>query len=100
MSVTVAFASLSCLISILVPNITSVLSILGGLCSVTLCFLFPTICHVKLSTKHWTHQDNLLPIIFFGVFVALGYCSVVATVFCIITGKSVIGDRPDIQNNL
>ena len=50
-AVTIVFAVLTCLISILVPSVTSVLSILGGLCSVSLCFLIPTICYVKLSDK-------------------------------------------------
>jgi len=85
-AVTITFAAFSCLISILVPNVSQVLSILGGLCSVTLCYLIPTICWVKLSEHKWSHKDNLGPIVFFGTFVVLGYLSVVATVYNIVMG--------------
>ena len=95
---TIVFVTTTCVISIFVPSITSVLSIIGGLCSVSLCFLIPTICHVRLSDQPWTATKNLSAILFFGVFVVIGYTSVLATLYCIVTGKSVIGERPDIQS--
>lgn len=52
----------------------------------TLCYLIPTICWVKLSSHGWTHKENLGPMVFFGMFVILGYMSVVATVYNIIKG--------------
>jgi amino acid permease len=94
---TASFVAITCALAIGFPNVTNVLSIMGGLCSVTLCYTIPgrlfqyyntilVYCHVKLSDKHWTHVDNLSAILFFGVLIVLGYCSVVDTVYTIATG--------------
>lgn len=83
-------------IAIVFPKITQVLSILGGLCSVTMCYFIPTYAYVKLSSNRWYHLDNLLPIIFFGSLIIIGYTSVVITITEMVTGKQVLGNRPDI----
>ena len=94
---TASFVAVTCALAIGFPNVTNVLSIMGGLCSVTLCYTIPgkfffpdttlVYCHVKLSDKPWTHIDNLSAILFFGVLIILGYCSVVDTVYNIVTGS-------------
>ena len=95
---TASFVAVTCALAIGFPNVTNVLSIMGGLCSVTLCYTIPgkffqlfdtnlVYCHVKLSDKHWTHIDNLSAILFFGVLIVLGYCSVIDTVYNIVTGS-------------
>jgi hypothetical protein len=63
---------------------------MGGLCAVTLSFLIPTICYVKLSEHPWTHCSNLSRILFFGILIIVGYSSVGITVYTIITGKPVM----------
>jgi hypothetical protein len=95
---TASFVAATCALAIGFPNVTNVLSIMGGLCSVTLCYTIPgnlllftdtalVYCHVKLSDKPWTHIDNLSAILFFVVLIILGYCSVVYTVYNIVTGS-------------
>lgn len=39
--VTFLFVTVTCLIAIVVPNVTTVIAILGGTCSVSLQFTFP-----------------------------------------------------------
>ena len=51
---------------------------------------------VKLSKKPWYDVSNLGPILFFGTLIMLGYCSVISTFYMLVTGKSYLGDRPDI----
>lgn len=38
----------------------------------------------------------MVPILFFGSLILLGYSSVILTLYLMVTGKSYIGDRPDI----
>lgn len=38
---TAAFVTVTCALAIAFPNVTNVLSIMGGLCSVTLCYTIP-----------------------------------------------------------
>jgi len=78
-----------------VPNVTTIIAILGGACSVTLAYTFPckfkfnsflVYGHVKLSKHPWTHQENFVPLMFFIPLIIIGYSSVVATVFLVVTG--------------
>ena len=94
---TFGFVTVTVLLSILVPNITQVLSIMGGLCSCTLSYTIPLYCWVKLSPHPWHQWSNLCAILFFGVLISLGYASVVSTVYEIATGHTIIGNRPDIK---
>lgn len=93
---TFCFVTITVVLSILVPNITQVLSIMGGLCSCTLSYTIPAYCWVKLSPHPWYQWFNLSTICFMGVLITLGYASVVATVYEIVTGDNIIGNRPDI----
>ena len=87
---------ITCTTAIFYPNISSVLSIMGGLCSVTICYTVPIYSWVKLSDLSWTHISNLGPILFFTPLILLGYGSVIATLYEIATGIAYIGYRPDI----
>lgn len=87
---------MTCGCAILFPNISALLSILGGLCSVTICYTIPVYSWVKLSDSSWYAPINLLPILFFGTLILGGYSSVVLTVYELIKGIPYIGDRTDI----
>ena len=80
------------------PKITQVLSILGGLCSVTMAYLIPCYSYVKLSKHRWFHSSNLPAILFFGALILIGFTSVGITVVELVTGVAYIGTRPDIIN--
>ena len=84
--VTLIFVIVTCSVAIFYPNVSSVLSIMGGLCSVSICYTVPLYAWVKLSDKPWFDMKNLAPILFFGVLIISGYSSVIATVYMIITG--------------
>lgn len=77
---TSTFMILSTFVSIIFPNITSVIAILGGSCSVTFCYTIPMYAWVKLSKERWYHYSNLTVIIFFSCMVMVGYVSVITTV--------------------
>ena len=93
---TAGFCLLTCAVAVFYPNVSSVLSILGGACSVSICYTVPLYAWIKLSDKHWTAKENLFPLIFFGILIAIGYLSVISTIYMLSLGKSYIGDRPDI----
>lgn len=75
---------------------SSVLSIMGGGCSVTICYAIPLYSYIKLSKKPWYACENLSPLIYFSFLIIMGYSSCVSTVYMIATGKKYLGDRPDI----
>jgi len=98
---TAIFSFITCSVAVAFPNITSVLQIIGGLCSVTMCYLIPTYAYVKLNDEKWYARKNLLPILFFGTLIAIGYISVIITFITIFKGEAYMGknagNRPDIH---
>lgn len=84
--VTFLFVGISLVISILFPKIDKVIAIMGGLCAVTMDFLIPVYCYVKLSGKPWTSCKNLSAILFFAPLVLIGYTSVIITIYLAATG--------------
>lgn len=74
----------TCTISILFPNIKSVISIMGGLLAIQISFFIPTVIYVSLSEKRWYAYDNLSAIIFFGFLCLTGYGSVVVTIYTMV----------------
>ena len=62
------------------------MSILGGLCAVTLDYGIPTFCFVRLSKKAWTAPENLSRILFFGFLNLAGFVGVGITVYLILSG--------------
>ena len=36
---------------------------------------------IKLSDKPWTALQNIAPLIYFGILICMGYCSVISTVY-------------------
>ena len=95
---TLIFIVVTCSVAVFYPNVSAVLSILGGLCSVSICYTVPLYAWVKLSDKPWHAWDNLAPLLFFVPLITLGYASVGSTVYLIASGNKFIGDRPDIQS--
>lgn len=106
---TIVFTLSTCIVAVLVPNVTTVIAIMGGTCSVSFQFTIPckfsatqpnskplVYCKVKLSGKPWHDKENLPATLVFGVLIAIGYISVVASVYLLTTGKTMIGDRSDI----
>jgi len=88
---TAIFIALTALVAIAYPEITQVLSILGGLCSVTISYLIPTYAYVKLSGRPLRSPYVMSSILFFGILITVGYFSVVVTFYEIITGENVLG---------
>ena len=90
---TAIFICLTSFLAVVFPNISAVLSILGGWNCVTICYLIPSntriliylaICFVKASEERWFSPYNLMPIAYFGTLILIGYTSVVITVIFII----------------
>jgi len=69
---------------------------MGGLNSVSICYTIPVYSWVKLGGKSVFHPDNLVPVLFFGCLITIGYSSVVLTIYEMATGQKVVGDRADV----
>lgn len=93
---TFGFVTTTVVISILVPNITQVLSIMGGLCAASLSYTIPCYCWLKLSEHPWYSGYNLITLICFSVLTAIGYASVIITIYELVMGVNIVGDRPDV----
>lgn len=84
------------------------MSILGGLCSVTISYLIPSknnilfnlfllaYCYVKVSGKPVKSAYNLTAIIFFGLLIFIGYFSVLVTLYEMVKGVGYIGEDKDL----
>ena len=72
------FCAVTCLLSIVFPNVKTVLGIFGGIASVNICFLIPLIVHVSLSKEAdgWKNKKNLGVIAVFGLYCVAGWLSV------------------------
>ena len=95
--ITGLFMAGATLIAIVFPDITSVISIMGGLCSCTMSYLIPVVAYVRLNNEPWHAMKNLLPIIFFGTLTLIGYTSVLITLYLLSTGKQWVGTRHDLE---
>ena len=72
---------LTCFIAIVYPEITAVLSILGGLFSVCMCYLIPTYIYLKLSPEvKWSDPKSLVIIVGFGALCLIGWSSAAKTI--------------------
>jgi UDP-N-acetylmuramyl pentapeptide phosphotransferase/UDP-N-acetylglucosamine-1-phosphate transferase len=82
--ITVPYVLLSSVLAVLFPNVTNILSIMGGLCVVSVCFVIPTLTYVKIKTPHgesYFSGDYKLPIMICSLILAIiGYTSVFMTV--------------------
>jgi len=83
---TTIFVSFTWFIAYIFPKVNQIMSILGGLCAVTLDYGIPTFCFVSMSKKAWNSSDNLWRIIFFGFLNLAGFVGVGVTVYEMITG--------------
>jgi hypothetical protein len=59
---------------------------MGGLIAVSMCYLVPLICQLRLSDKSWASPYNLSAICFFGSLILIGYTSVGVTIYEVING--------------
>ncbi|CDW77672.1 UNKNOWN [Stylonychia lemnae] len=82
-SMSFGFVVLTSVISIIYPDITGILSIIGGLCSVTMCYVLPTICHIKLNRQELSICKKYSLIVFFGTLSLIGYISVILKIISI-----------------
>lgn len=80
----VGITSLACLYA----KVNDYLDFLGGLIAVTLSFLIPTLLHLKVTTKSWTHWRVVIPIIMGFIICFLGYSGAIMVLIKIISGKS------------
>lgn len=80
MIITVSSLLLSCLIGALYYEITSIINILGGFCSVVIAFLFPGWLYVKNSEYPITHYKNMVTIILVVVLCIIGFTAGILTV--------------------
>ena len=87
---TILFISLTTVISITYPKIKPVISLMGGLISVSMCYLVPMICKLKLGKEKWYSFGNISAIIFFGILIMSGYISVGITIYQMIKGIDVM----------
>ncbi|CDW87213.1 UNKNOWN [Stylonychia lemnae] len=76
-SMSLAFVMLTSVIAIIYPNITGILSIVGGICSVTICYVLPTMCYIKLNKEELSLCKKYSLIVFFGTLSLVGYSSVI-----------------------
>mmetsp|Transcript_17151 Transcript_17151/g.16372 ORF Transcript_17151/g.16372 Transcript_17151/m.16372 type:complete len:124 (+) Transcript_17151:334-705(+) len=78
---TAIFVTLTCLIAIVYPNISQVLSIIGGFCACNLSYLIPIICYVQLSGKPLRSPKVMISVFVFGILFLIGYGSVFLSIY-------------------
>ena len=89
------FIAVTCFISIVFPDVSSVLGISGGLNATSIQFLVPMICSIKVSGLPVKAPSNIIKIFFFGSLCLVGYGNVGTTIYRIFTGDDVIGRGAD-----
>lgn len=77
----ITFVAFTCTVAVAYPNVSSVLSIMGGSCSVTICYTIPLYSWVKLSKERWYAFSNLAPLLYMGFLITAGYTSVITTIY-------------------
>ena len=89
------FIAVTCLLAIVLPNVSTVLGILGGLNSTSIQFLVPMICSIKVSGKPVRAAGNIIKFLFFGFLCLVGYANVGTTIYRIFSNIDVIGRGAD-----
>jgi len=79
--ITAVFVATVTFVSIIFPDITKVLSIAGGLCSVTLCFTLPTMAYIKLNGRGLRDSRNMGCFVLCMFLCMIGYTSVILTFY-------------------
>jgi hypothetical protein len=75
------FCIVTCVVSIIFPNIKAVLGIFGGLCSVNLCFLIPLYIYLKLRKDSIYCFKNMSALIYFSVLIVSGWVGALASIY-------------------
>mmetsp|Transcript_34113 Transcript_34113/g.59511 ORF Transcript_34113/g.59511 Transcript_34113/m.59511 type:complete len:136 (-) Transcript_34113:702-1109(-) len=60
---TTALMEVSLLVAIFIPNVIAFYSILGAICSGTICLVFPMMVKIKMSEKKWNDKDNIYVVV-------------------------------------
>lgn len=81
---TAIFQAITCFLSIIFPKISSVISIMGGLIAVSMCYLIPVICLIKLGKGSMI--GKIFATLFFGTLILIGYTSVGITIYEVVNG--------------
>jgi hypothetical protein len=89
------FISFTCFISIVFPNLSSIIGITGGLNATSIQFLVPMICSIKISGQSLNAGSNIIKILFFGFLCLVGIINAGTTIYRIVSGHDVIGRGPD-----
>lgn len=79
-SLTLVLLVMSAGVAMLIPNIVTAIGVLGGICSTSLCFTFPTFLYLRYTRLKERHYKRFLVYIIGTVTTILGYSSAVITV--------------------
>mmetsp|Transcript_44197 Transcript_44197/g.32181 ORF Transcript_44197/g.32181 Transcript_44197/m.32181 type:complete len:126 (+) Transcript_44197:1123-1500(+) len=80
------------LVAIAYPEVTQVLSIIGGLCGVSISYVIPTWSYVSLSGRPIRSWYIMCSILAFGLLTLVGYFSVLLTIYQIFKGNPYFGN--------
>ena len=89
------FISFTCFVSIVFPNLSSIIGITGGLNATSIQFLVPMICSIKISGQSVKAGSNIIKILVFGFLCLVGIINAGTTIYRIVSGHDVIGRGPD-----
>ena len=89
------FISFTCFVSIVFPNLSSIIGITGGLNATSIQFLVPMICSIKVSGQSVKAGSNIIKILVFGFLCLVGIINAGTTIYRIVSGHDVIGRGPD-----
>jgi len=92
---TAIFITFTCFVSIVFPNLSSIIGITGGLNATSIQFLVPMICSIKVSGLSLKAGSNIIKILFFGFLCLVGIINAGTTIYRILSGHDVIGRGPD-----
>jgi len=99
------FYSVICIISIVLPDVHSVLGIFGGLTSTSICYFIPcniffefinlfliVYCYIKLRNlgDAKTSFKNIVAIAFFGILIIFGILSIIASFIKFLDPSSIL----------
>eukprot|EP00831_Metopus_contortus_P085334 TRINITY_DN9903_c0_g1_i1.p1 TRINITY_DN9903_c0_g1~~TRINITY_DN9903_c0_g1_i1.p1 ORF type:complete len:267 (+),score=26.00 TRINITY_DN9903_c0_g1_i1:97-897(+) len=76
---TIGFTVITCLLTILLPNINTVLSILGGIGCVTICFISPSVSYLSIRSNR--KVSAISTVVVCSLLIAVGIGSAMMAVF-------------------
>lgn len=82
---TTAFVVANGTISVVFPQVTTVLGIFGGFSSVNICYLIPVYCYIKLRHDSIKTPKNIAGLFYMAFLCILGWGSVIITIVNVFT---------------